>query len=71
MTPVSLNPPGPNSLLQGQNQFFNISPVNQDTPTFFNLLGDFGENHDHHQHQVRSYMIPLFFTSLFFLFFIN
>nr|ACJ84046.1 unknown [Medicago truncatula] len=48
MTPVSLNPPGPNSLLQGQNQFFNISPVNQDTPTFFNLLGDFGENYDHH-----------------------
>jgi hypothetical protein len=49
MTPVSLNPPGPNSLLQGQNQFINFSPIHQDPPTLFNLLG----GHDHHQ--ARSY----------------
>ncbi|XP_045824359.1 putative GATA transcription factor 22 [Trifolium pratense] len=51
MTPVSLNPPGPNSLLQGQNQFINFSPINQDPPTLFNLLGgDYtDQDHDHHQ----------------------
>ncbi|AES70264.1 hypothetical protein MTR_3g050560 [Medicago truncatula] len=55
MSSVSLNPPDLNSLLQSQNQFFNISPVNKDTPTFFKLLGDFGENHDHHQDHKLAY----------------
>jgi hypothetical protein len=66
MTPVSLNPPGPNSLLQGQNQFINFSPIHQDppTPTLFNLLGgDYTQNHDHHQ--ARSYTHDPFFIHFF------
>ncbi|KAL5071674.1 hypothetical protein RYX36_022561 [Vicia faba] len=55
MTPLTPNPPGPKSLLQGQNQSFDVSPVKQDCPVLFNFLDQFQENHDPKEHKLVSH----------------